>query len=153
MPVLEFVTKIKAPAGICFDLARSIDVHKDSVAGSNEQAISGVTCGLIGLGEEVTWEATHLGIRQKLTSRITAFEFPSYFRDEMTRGAFKSMKHDHLFKEQNGITVMSDRFEFESPIGVLGTVFNKIFLNNYLKRLILQRNQVVKKHAESIHKH
>jgi len=40
-----------------FDRARSIDAHKDSMARSREQAVAGVTTGLISLGEEVTWRA------------------------------------------------------------------------------------------------
>src|SRR5688500_2968086 len=112
MPVFEFVTEIKAPIEICCNVARSIDVHKESMVESREKPIAGVTSGLIGSGEEVTWQATHFGIRQKLTSVITDFEFPSYFRDEMAKGPFKSIKHDHLFEEKGEITIMRDRFEF-----------------------------------------
>lgn len=45
------------------DLQVSIDAHKDSMARSREQAIAGVTSGLISLGEEVTWRAWHFGFR------------------------------------------------------------------------------------------
>ncbi len=149
MPVLEFITEIRAPIEVCFDLARSIDLHKVSTAGSDEEAIDGVTSGLIGFGEEVTWQATHFGIRQKLCSKITAFEYPFYFRDEMIRGAFKSINHDHRFEELEKITYMSDYFEFQSPMGLLGMLFNKLVLTNYLKKLIIKRNQVIKDYAES----
>jgi hypothetical protein len=40
-----------------FDLARSIDAHKDSMAQSREEAVAGVMSGLISLGQEVTWRA------------------------------------------------------------------------------------------------
>ena len=149
MPVLEFVTEIKAPIGICFDLARSIDFHKASLAETHEEAVGDLTSGLIGLGQEVTWKATHLGIRQKLSTRITELEIPDYFQDEMTRGSFKMIKHEHRFEEHQGLTVMWERFEFESPFGVLGRIFNKFVLNRYLKKLIVKRNMVLKSYAES----
>lgn len=149
MPVLELTTEIKAPIDVCFNLARSIDLHKLSTSASNEEAIAGVTSGLIGMGEEVTWRATHFGIRQRLTSRITAYEFPHYFRDEMVSGAFKMIKHDHRFKVCNEVTIMMDMFEYESPMGWFGRTFNQLVLNRYLRKLIVQRNNVIKDYAES----
>ena len=64
-----------------FDLSRSIDLHVQSTGNTGEKAIAGCTSGLIELGESVTWEATHFGIRQRLTSKITAFERPRFFVD------------------------------------------------------------------------
>jgi ligand-binding SRPBCC domain-containing protein len=150
MPLIEQTTEIKAPIDLCFNLARSIDLHKLSTIGSNEEAIAGVTSGMIGLGEEVTWQATHFGIRQLLTSRITSFDSPHYFRDEMVSGAFKMMKHDHRFEVRNETTIMMDRFEYESPMGWLGRIFNQLVLHDYLLKLIVQRNSVIKDYAESM---
>jgi len=62
---------INAPIERCFDLARDIDFHQRSLTDTGERAIGGVTSGLIALGETVTWEATHFGVRQRLTVRIT----------------------------------------------------------------------------------
>src|SRR5690606_34016928 len=105
-------TVINAPIERCFDLARSIDLHKLSTEGTNERAVAGVTSGLIGKGQAVTWRAKHFGIIQTLSSRITEFERPYHFRDEMIKGAFKSITHDHIFKESRNITVMIDEFHF-----------------------------------------
>ena len=55
MLLIELKIKIKAPIEICFDLARSIDLHVDSTNHTGEKAVGGVTSGLIGLGESVTW--------------------------------------------------------------------------------------------------
>ena len=148
MPVIELVTNIDAPIEICFDLARSVDLHTRSTAETREEAVAGVTSGLIGAGETVTWCATHFGIRQHLTSVITAFEYPTYFRDEMVRGAFKSFKHDHRFERSGDRTIMRDRFEFESPGGIAGKLFNTLVLTRYLTRLLKKRNQVIKEVAE-----
>ena len=103
-----------------FDLARSIDLHTQSTSRTREQAIAGVTSGLIGLGDEVTWGAQHFGVWQTLTVRVTEFERPAHFADVMVRGAFHSMEHHHHFEESGGGTVMRDVFTFQSPLGPLG---------------------------------
>ena len=76
---LEETTMIAAPIERCFDLSRSVEVHLLSNVHSGEQALAvgGVTSGLVGLSEEVTWRAKHFGIWQNLTSKITAMESPS----------------------------------------------------------------------------
>ena len=76
MPVIELKTFIKCSIKICFDLSRSIDLHQLSTTQTNEKAIAGKTSGLINLDEFVTWQATHFRIKQKLTSKITAYNRP-----------------------------------------------------------------------------
>ncbi len=149
MEIIELKTKINAKIKICFDLSCSVDLHTISTSKTNEKAIAGVTSGLIKLNDFITWEATHFGIRQQLTSKITQFEKPYYFRDEQLKGAFKFMKHDHYFEEKDGITIMTDHFEFSSPYGILGKLFDKLILKNYLKRFLIVRNTVIKEFAES----
>jgi ligand-binding SRPBCC domain-containing protein len=149
MPLIELTTNIHAPITRCFDLARSIDLHRLSTKGTNEKAIAGVISGLIGEGQQVTWKARHFGITQTLTSKITLFEYPYHFRDEMINGAFKMIKHDHLFEESGVKTVMRDKFQFESPGGILGSIFNKLVLEKYLRNLLVIRNQIIKEVAES----
>lgn len=149
MPLIELTTVINAPIERCFDLARSIDLHKLSTEATKEQAIAGVRSGLIGKGQQVTWRATHFGITQTLTSRITEFEYPFYFRDELVEGAFKVIRHDHLFNASENTTAMEDKFYFESPGQIIGTIFNKIVLTGYLRDLLKKRNQIIKDTAES----
>ncbi len=149
MPLIELSTLISAPRERVFDLARSIDAHQDSTEDTNERAVAGVTTGLIDLNDQVTWEAKHLGVRQKLTVRITAFNRPQHFQDVMVAGAFKSMKHDHEFQEHPNGTLMIDRFEFQSPFGILGRIVDQIFLTAYMRRFLVQRNRILKNLAES----
>lgn len=148
MPAIEITTYINAPIEKCFDLARSIDLHLESTKQTGEQAIAGRTSGLIELGETVTWRAKHFGIRQSLSSKITEFEKPNYFVDEMVEGAFKSFRHEHRFTTVDGHTVMQDVFVFESPLGILGRLANVLFLERYMRNLLLERNRVIKEVAE-----
>lgn len=149
MPVIQLETIINAPIEICFDLSRSIDLHTISTARTKETAIDGVTKGLIDHNEFVTWQATHFGIRQKLTSKITAYDRPFHFCDEQVKGAFKKIKHDHHFVEKDGAVLMTDIFMFESPFGFAGSLFNKLILTNYLRKFLFERNQVIKQFAET----
>ena len=149
MPRIELQTEIKADKKIVFDLSRSIDLHKISTQHTNETAIAGKTSGLIELKESVTWRAKHFGIYQRLTSKITEFEKPNYFVDEMVSGAFKRFKHEHHFKDSTNGTLMIDIFDYTSPLGFLGKIADKLFLKKYMTNLLIQRNQIVKEFAES----
>jgi ligand-binding SRPBCC domain-containing protein len=148
MASFRVVTPIAAPVEVCFDLARDIDFHTTTMEKSGERAVAGRTTGLIELGESVTWEAKHLGVRQRLTVEITAFERPGYFRDVMTRGAFRSFEHDHRFEERDGVTVMTDEVVFRSPFGPVGWLVNGVFLTKYMRRLLAARAADIKREAE-----
>jgi ligand-binding SRPBCC domain-containing protein len=148
MPTITLSIKIKSDIETVFDLSRSIDLHQISTSKTNERAIAGTTSGLINLGETVTWQATHFGIRQKLTSKITAYNRPSHFRDEQQRGAFKYIIHDHYFEQQGDVVLMTDIFEFQSPFGVLGWLFDKLVLTRYMTGFLVERNDVIRDYAE-----
>jgi ligand-binding SRPBCC domain-containing protein len=149
MPVIRVVTEIHAPMEACFDLARDIEVHIRSTAGTDEKAVGGVTSGLIGLGQEVTWEARHFGIRQRLTSRITVFDYPRHFRDSQVCGVFRRFDHDHLFEGKAAITTMTDVFDYEAPMKWVGRLADGLFLKAYMRRLLERRAGVIKAAAEA----
>lgn len=149
MPVIRVETEIEAPPALCFDLARSIELHIASTGRTRERAIAGVTSGLIGAGQEVTWSARHFGVRQSLTSRITVFDPPRHFRDSMVRGAFARFDHDHHFEAQEGGTLMLDLFDYAAPLGALGRLAERLVLDRYLRRLLVERARVIKTAAES----
>lgn len=149
MTVIELHTEIHAPVRRCFDLSRSIDVHMRSTAGTHEKAIAGVTQGLIGQQETVTWRAKHFGFYQQLTVRITAFDDTRFFKDTMVQGIFKSMEHEHHFKAIGDITTMTDVLRLEAPLGPLGIIAEKLVLHRYMKNFLLERNSVIKRLAES----
>src|ERR1017187_3295687 len=144
MPLIELETIIISEIEICFDLSRSIDLHKNSTAETEEKAIDGKTSGLINLNEFVTWQATHFGISQKLTSKIAQFNRPFHFRDEQLKGPFKYLIHDHNFQAIDDKVIMKDIFKFQSPFGYLGKLFEKLVLTSYLKKLLLKRNDIIK---------
>lgn len=148
MATIILKTSINAPIERCFDLARSIDLHVQSMQSSGEKAIAGKKDGLIGLHESVTWRARHFGILFEMTNKISTMEYPTFFVDEMVKGPFKKLHHQHLFKIIDAQTEMTDVFEFQTPFGLLGRLVEKIFLKNYMLKLIERRNEVIKFQAE-----
>lgn len=151
MPIIKLTTAINAPIELVFDLSRSIDLHMLSLDHTNEKAIAGRTTGLVEAGESVTWEAKHLGIKQRLTSKITDVNPNYFFADEMLKGAFKSFRHEHHFEklENEKKTIMRDTFTYTSPLGFLGRLVDKMFLENYMTQLLIKRNKVLKKVVET----
>lgn len=150
MVELRLQTYIFAPIERCFDLARSIELHLLGTEATGEQAIGGVTSGLIGEGQSVRWRAKHLSVWQELEVRITAFERPTFFQDTMAEGAFRSMQHDHIFQRvDDDHTLMEDRFVFAAPVPVVGWLVEVLFLRRYMQQFLQQRNAVLKQAAES----
>ena len=142
-------TLIRSTPEICYDLSLSVDLHQLSTAQTKEHVIDGVKTGIMQLGESVTWRAKHFGIWLELSSKITEARRPEYFVDEMQRGPFKSLMHEHHFiKTDNGV-LMKDIFMFESPMGFLGKIANALVLENYLKTFLVERNRCIKETAKS----
>jgi ligand-binding SRPBCC domain-containing protein len=149
MSIIRVEIDIDAPPAVCFDMARSVDAHIESARETGERAVGGVTSRLLNLGDEVTWRARHFGVTQDLTSRIVAFDRPHHFRDQMVRGAFRRLVHDHYFEPVVGGTRMRDVFDFTAPLGLLGSLADRLSLTGYLRRFLEVRAQSLKQLAES----
>ncbi|MEC3906226.1 SRPBCC family protein [Tamlana sp. 2201CG12-4] len=148
MPEIKTEIIINAPREVVFDLARSIDFHKESTKHTQEEAIAGKTSGLLELGESVTWRAKHFGLWLELESKITELDSPNYFIDEMQKGSFKSFRHEHIFEDKDEQTLMIDRFNYKSPYGLIGKLVDGLFLKRYMSNFLLKRNRLIKEHCE-----
>ena len=148
MSLIHLETLIAAPPERCFDLARSVEAHLASTSTTGERVVAGKSHGLLELGDEITWEARHFGVRQRLTAKIVAFNRPQHFRDSMIRGAFARFDHDHTFERIDEGTRMIDDFDFDAPLGILGTLADAIFLRRYMTRFLRTRAQRLKRAAE-----
>jgi ligand-binding SRPBCC domain-containing protein len=145
---IELRTEINARIERVFDLARSVDAHRDSMGRSRERAVGGVTTGLMGLGDHVTWKAVHFGIPFTMTSEIVMMERPTSFVDQQTRGPFRAFRHEHRFEATGDTTAMYDSITFTSPLGPLGRAVDRLGLARYLTHLIRERNGFLKAAAE-----
>jgi ligand-binding SRPBCC domain-containing protein len=147
---IEDETEIGAPIHFVFDAERNISLHAETQKCRGEIAVGGVTSGLIELNQEVEWEAVHFGVRQRLRVRITKMERPFYFRDDMIKGAFSTMSHEHFFIEAGpNRTIKRDVFCFSAPLGILGQLAETLFLRAYMTRFLKAKNREFKQNVES----
>jgi ligand-binding SRPBCC domain-containing protein len=137
-------TLVAATPERCFDLARSVELHLESAAATGERAVAGTTSGLLGAGDVVTWEARHLGLRLRMTVRITTFEPPLLFRDEQVEGPFRRLVHDHRFEPVAAGTRMTDVVEFATLVPPL----DALVVAPHLRRFLERRNETIRRAAE-----
>lgn len=149
MPIIKHEISIHVPIQVCFDLARTVEVHAGKTLLTKQLAIDGVTFGLMERGDFVTWETSHLGMKQKFTSQIVEMVKPNSFTDTMIHGAFHSFTHTHEFIEWGTETIMKDTVSFKSPLGILGKIADHLFLEKYMSHFIARHAQKVKRVAEA----
>lgn len=151
MSRFEIVTLIHAPPDVLFDTSLSVETHTSSMRSSSERAVAGVTTGLLGPGDQVTWKARHFGLTWRMTSTISAWERPAYFVDEQVSGPFRHWRHEHRFEAapRPGATLMTDIVDFSAPAGLLGTIADLLVLRRYLTRLIHVRNDHIRAVTEA----
>jgi ligand-binding SRPBCC domain-containing protein len=148
--VIEVVSLINAAPTTVFDLELDVDVHAESLAESQETATTTAGRRQLALDDEVTFQGRHLGLRWRMTSRITAYDRPHHFVDEQTRGPFRTLRHEHYFSDLgDGRARMTDRMTIRAPLGPLGAVVTRILLAPYLRRLLTQRALHIKRLAEA----
>jgi ligand-binding SRPBCC domain-containing protein len=149
MAMIVVETLIHAPREICFDLARDVTAHAESAAFSAEKVVEpGRTSGLLELGDLVTFEGKHFGVRQRFTTRITKLDRPSQFVDEMVNGAFSSLRHIHEFHAQDGGTLMRDVLDWQSRLGFLGRLADRLFLERHMSWFVTTKQRRLKEIAE-----
>lgn len=90
----------------------------------------------------------HLGRLWRMTSRITEFDPPHRFVDEMVRGPFRSFRHPHGFEPHGSGTRMTDVVGVRMGPGILGRLVDP-FAAAYLRRLMVARNTVIETKAET----
>jgi len=116
---------------------------------TGERVVSSVASDLLGPGDVVTWEATHLGVRQRLTSKITQFDPPRSFEDEQVAGPFASFWHRHEFTTTDDVTVMTDLVRYRAPLGLVGSLVERVHLDRYLTSFLERRAAHLRALAES----
>lgn len=149
MTRLVVETFIAAPIERVFDLARDVEAHNRSASFSRERCVEpGRTSGLLQLGDLVTFEGMHFGVRQRVTAKIVEVDAPRRFVDELVRSAFKRLRHEHDFEERDGGTLMRDTLEWTSPFGILGRIADTLFVRKHMEWFVTTKQRALKKIAE-----
>lgn len=68
-------------------------------------------------------------------TEIELFEPNVRFIDRQLRGPYKLWRHLHEFKEVDGGTVMTDRVDYQIPLGPLGALARVMFVRRQLERI------------------
>ncbi|WP_299210052.1 SRPBCC family protein [uncultured Dokdonia sp.] len=144
MTVIILHTEIQTTTEKAFQLSLDIDFHKKTASQTQEEAIAGITSGIIKYNETVTWRGKHFGVFLTHTSQITAYEAPTYFVDEMIKGNFKSFRHQHFFEQKENTVHMKDIITYSTPYGIFGKLFDSLLLKKHLTDFIKNRNQTLK---------
>ena len=142
-------TFMRAPREVCFDLALDVQEHARSLSYTDEHIVDGVRTGCLQKGERMTMEGRHFGIVWRLQIELTECERPVRFVDEMVRGPFKSVTHEHIFIAQGDGTLVRDTFSFAAPFGPIGWLAERLFLKRHMQKLLDRRNAYLKRRAES----
>jgi ligand-binding SRPBCC domain-containing protein len=143
-------TAIAAPRELCFDLARDVTVHAQSAAFSDERIVGpGKTSGLLEMGDLVTFEGKHFGVRQRFTARIVEMNRPHSFTDIMVHGSFKWLRHVHEFHGDGSGTLMRDILIWRSPLGPVGTLADWLFVKRHMEWFVRTKQHHLKAIAES----
>ncbi len=67
----------------------------------------------------------------------------------MGTGVFRRFDHDHWFASRADVTVARDRFDFTSPLGVLGRLADRLLVERHLRNFLVHRIHTIRELAES----
>lgn len=148
MTVITLHTHINSTTKEAFQLSLDIDFHKRTASQTDEEAIAGVTSGIIKYNETVTWRGKHFGVFLTHTSIISAYDAPTYFVDEMIEGRFKSFRHQHYFEQKGEGVYMKDVITYQTPYGIFGKLFDRLLLKKHMTDFITNRNSILKNELE-----
>jgi len=152
-PIVETIA-ICAPIERCFALSTRIELVQRTLGMKliDSGVAGGVTTGHITANSRVVWRGWKFGLLTQHHTLITAFEPPhnsvAYFEDSQERGRFASFRHEHLFQQHDGETVLEDRIHFALPFGFLGRLAAKLIVAPHIRKLARQRFAMIQQLAE-----
>ena len=142
-------TVIAAPVERVFALARDVSVHAHTASFTDERLVTpGRLTGILELGDLVAFEGRHFGIRQTFVAKIVEMSPPRLFVDEMVKGAFTWLRHEHEFHIHAVGTLMRDVIRWRSPLGPIGTLADRLFVERHMGWFVRTKQQALKQIAE-----
>jgi ligand-binding SRPBCC domain-containing protein len=146
----EFVLEriIRATPAAVFAASLDPALHVESMARYGETMVAGPAGGAFTEGSTVTWRARHFGIPFHLSSIVFDIDPPRRFCDRQMKGPFGAFHHEHEFLEHPKGTLMRDTVTFRSPFGPIGRIVDRLFMREYMRRLIDERGDVLQASLE-----
>lgn len=143
MPLLERQTIIPAPRGEVFAFF------------SDPKNLARITPGTLGFeiveapartlraSDTIRYRIRLLGIPVPWVSRITEWQEGQRFVDEQERGPYRRWRHEHILKDADTGTAMTDRVEYELPFGFLGRLAGGWWVRRNLKQIFDYRARAI----------
>jgi len=100
----------------------------------------------LNLGDTFQFMVQTLGQVQKIKHRITVFDAPTLFVEELIEGPLPKWIHSHSFVPVNDEqTLVRDSIEFEPPGGLLGLLLTESRIHDHLEDGFHHRHQQLQK--------
>lgn len=84
-----------------------------------------------------------LGIKLNWVTEITHLDEKKYFVDEQRFGPYKFWHHQHILKIIDRGIEMTDIIHYKIPMGFIGDILNKFFINKQLKEIFDFRHKKI----------
>ena len=76
-------------------------------------------------------------------TEITQVSIPHYFVDEQRSGPYAFWHHQHHFKTVSGGVEMSDEVNYGLPMGILGKIANRLFVQRKVNAIFDHRSKTL----------
>ncbi len=96
-------------------------------------------------GALIDYRLRLLGVPFRWRTLIEAFEPETRFVDVQLRGPYRSWRHTHEFRDAPGGTIVRDRVEYEMPLGPLGEIARRVFVDRQLETIFGHRRDVIRR--------
>jgi ligand-binding SRPBCC domain-containing protein len=87
-----------------------------------------------------------LGIKMVWVSEITHIEEKRFFVDQQRVGPYSVWHHQHLIEQQGEAVMMSDIVSYSPPMGFLGSIANRLFIQKQLESIFTYREKAVEQY-------
>lgn len=94
-------------------------------------------------GTLIEYRLSLFGIPFGWKTRIDEYEPGVRFVDRQLEGPYRLWRHTHTFEDVAGGTRMTDRVEYESPLGPLGHIANALFVKRTVAKIFDHRAEVI----------
>jgi ligand-binding SRPBCC domain-containing protein len=94
-------------------------------------------------GTLIDYRLSLFGVPFGWRTRIEAWEPGVRFVDAQLRGPYRRWHHTHVFEDAPGGTLMTDRVEYELPLGPLGGLAHALVVRRQLDAIFAHRRRVI----------
>ncbi len=96
--------------------------------------------------ELIEFKVIQFGMVQNIVHKVTEFDEPNFFAEEMIKGPLPKWVHKHYFKDLgDGEIELFDEIEFEPPGGLLAFVVTEAKINQQLEAGFDKRHDKLEK--------